>query len=441
MDLERIAIVIIGASGDLAGRKLIPALEALYNKGKICSSCIILGCGRTFFTDEQFRERFRISADFANHIFYHQYVTGLKQYLQTKGEFSRIVIFLSQPPTAYMTTIREIAADGFGQEASLVIEKPFGYDQKSAAEMNRELSRYFTESQIFRIDHYLAKESVQNIMIFRFANTAFLPAWNSHYIESIQINAIENIGIADRGGYFDKAGIIRDMVQNHLLQLLCLITMDTPSSLDHEDIRQQKLSVLKNIKIEECHRFQYEGYLQEKGVDPESKTETFAELRLFINNMRWAGMPVYIRCGKAVHRKGIEIGITYRSVPAVLYNHKNNLEPNRIIFKIQPSEGIILHLMSKVPGTDQQITGTHMNFCYRDSFHSDIPDAYQRLLYDVFRGDHTLFVSANETEAQWKIVEPVLDKGDIIPYKFGHVPQSRLNVAWIDFDSYTHFCA
>ena len=424
MELDRIAIVIIGASGDLAGRKLIPALEVLYNKRKICPSCIVVGCGRTFFTDEQFRERFRMSADFADRIFYHQYVPGLKQYLQTKGEFSRVVIFLSQPPAAYMTTIREVAADGFGQEATIVIEKPFGYDQKSAVEMNRELSRYFTESQIFRIDHYLAKESVQNIMIFRFANTAFLPAWNSHYIESIQINAIEDIGIAERGSYFDKAGIIRDMVQNHLLQLLCLITMETPSSLDPEDIRQQKLGVLKNIKIEECYRFQYEGYLQEKGVDPESKTETFAELKLVINNMRWAGMPVYIRCGKAVHRKGIEIGVTYRSVPAVLYNNKNDLEPNRIIFKIQPSAGIILQLMSKVPGTDQQITGTHMNFCYRDSFHSEIPEAYQRLLYDALRSDHTLFVSADETEAEWKIVDPVLDKGEVITYKPDNCPRA-----------------
>ncbi len=440
MDLDRIAIIIIGASGDLAARKLIPALEVLYNKGKICSSCIIVGCGRTYFTDEQFRERFRVSVDFANLIFYHQFVSGLRQYLQTKGEFSRVVIFLSQPPAAYMTTIREIAADGFGQEATIVIEKPFGYDQKSAVEINQELTRYFTESQIFRIDHYLAKESVQNIMIFRFANTAFLPSWNSHYIQSIQINAIEDIKIADRGGYFDKAGIIRDMVQNHLLQLLCLITMETPSSLTAEDIRQQKLSVLRAIEIEECHRFQYEGYHLENGVDPESKTETFVEMKLAINNMRWAGMPVYIRCGKAVNRKGTEIGLTYRAIPAILYNQKNNLEPNRIIIKIQPSEGIILHLMSKVPGAEQQIAGTNMNFCYRDSFHSEIPEAYQRLLYDALRGDHTLFVSAEETEAQWRIVDPVLDKGDIITYKPGQMPQSRLNVSWIDFDSYSHFC-
>lgn len=441
MSLGQIAIIIVGASGDLAGRKLIPALEILYNKEKICPPCIVVGCGRTYFTDEQFRERFNISAEFASHTFYHQFIPGLKQYLQSKGDFTRAIFFLSQPPSAHMNTVREIAEDGFGQDATIVIEKPFGYDQKSAAEMNQYLYRYFTESQIFRIDHYLAKESVQNIMIFRFANSAFLPAWNSHYIESIQINAIEDIGIAHRGGYFDKAGIIRDMVQNHLLQLLCLITMDTPSSLTAHDIQQQKLSILKNIKIEECHRFQYEGYLQENGVDPKSKTETFAELKLFINNTRWAGMPVYVRCGKAVHRKGTEIGVTYRSVPSILYNQKNSLDPNRIIFKIQPSEGIILQLMSKVPGTEQQLTGTHMNFCYRDSFDSEIPEAYQRLLFDALRGDHTLFVSADETEAEWRIVDPVLDKGDIIPYKPGQLPQSRLNIPWIDFDSYSHFCA
>lgn len=441
MKLTQTAIVIIGASGDLAGRKLIPALYALYNQGKICPSCVIVGTGRTLYTDITFRERFQASPEFKSMLFYHQYVSGLKQFLTSKGNFSRIIFFLSQPPVAYGATARELAAEGFGRESSLIIEKPFGYDYKSARALDSELSVCFSESQIYRIDHYLAKEAVQNIMSFRFANAAFIPAWNSHYIESIQINAIEKIGIVERGAYFDKAGIIRDMVQNHLIQLICLITMEAPFSLAAEDIRQQKISIIKSMSIEECFRYQYEGYHKENGVDPLSRTETFAELKIVINNMRWAGTPVYIRCGKAVNRRGTEIGITFRPLPHILFNDKGNLNPNRIIFKIQPSEGIILDILSKVPGIEQQIADTHMNFCYRDSFQDEIPEAYQRLLYDALRGDHTLFVSAAETESAWQIFDEVIDKGDVELYKPGMLPQSKMNVSWIDFDRYVHFCS
>ena len=270
MILNNCAIVILGASGDLAKRKLVPALAALYLKGKIEAADCIIGVGRSFFSDRSFRERFAISGKFADRLFYHQYIPGLKEFIAHKGRFSRVVFFLAQPPEAYSATAREIKAEGFGREASIVIEKPFGSDYESARALNRELLACFDESRIFRIDHYLAKEAVQNILVFRFSNTLFSPVWNSGYIESIQISALEEIGILDRGAYFDKAGIIRDMVQNHLLQLLGLLTMEAPATLSPDDICLQKTALFKTIAVTACHRSQYNGYRGEKGIAPGS---------------------------------------------------------------------------------------------------------------------------------------------------------------------------
>ncbi len=434
------AIVILGASGDLTRRKLMPALNALYLQGRIDNSNIIVGSGRTHFSDEQFRGRFDVSPAFASQLYYHQYTSGLKDFIHSKGTFDKVVVFLSQPPSAYAPTARELLAEGFGQETSLVLEKPFGYDYNSALELNRELNACFSEQQIFRIDHYLAKEAVQNILVFRFANSLFYPVWNSRYIESIQINALESEGIVERGGYFDKAGILRDMVQNHLLQLLCLLTMEAPVSLDAEDIRAQKIAMLRTMEVVSCNRFQYAGYRSEKGVSPDSTTETYAELKLQINNFRWIGMPVYIRTGKAMHRKGTEIGIRFRSLPKLLFNEDGKLSQNTIVFKIQPAEGIILDLSTKMPGSDDLIAGTHMNFCYKDSFGSQTPEAYQKLLYDVLNGDHTLFVSAQETEAAWKLFDTILDKGTLGYYSPGSFPPDSFGVRWIDFDAYAPLC-
>ncbi|NLE02409.1 MAG: glucose-6-phosphate dehydrogenase (NADP(+)) [Fibrobacter sp.] len=440
VSLSQSAIVILGASGDLTKRKLMPALDALYTQGKICQSCIIVGTGRSFFTDQSFRDRFDVSPGFKENLFYHQHTEGLREFLLSKGEFEKIVFFLSQPPEAYGASARELHAEGFRQEASLVIEKPFGYDFLSARKLDLKLTSYFSESQIFRIDHYLAKEPVQNILVFRFANPAFHPVWNSRYIQSIQINALESNGIIERGAYFDHAGIIRDMVQNHLIQLLSLLTMDAPATLSAEDIRVQKIAVLKTMKIEKCYRYQYEGYRYEHDVNPSSTTETFAEIQLSINNLQWAGTPVFIRSGKSVHRRGTEIGVVFKPLPNILFNKDGNLKPNQIIFKIQPAEGIILDINTKTPGSGDELADTHMNFCYRDSFKDEIPEAYQRLLYDALRGDHTLFVSGAETEAAWALFDSVLDKGDITEYPRGQLPQSKLNVSWIDFDKYSHFC-
>jgi glucose-6-phosphate 1-dehydrogenase len=440
MSIERCAIVILGASGDLARRKLMPALNDLFLKGKICESCIVVGAGRTPFTNESFRSRFELSPQFSKRVFYHHFIDGLKNFIFSKGDFTRVVIFLSQPPASYGSTAGALACEGFSQETSIVIEKPFGNDLDSAIALNHELASCFSEQQIFRIDHYLAKEAVQNIMVFRFANLLFSPVWNSNYISEIQINATEDQGIFERGSYFDSAGIIRDMVQNHILQLLCLVTMEPPVSLAPDDVKARKIDILRSIKIEELHRFQYEGYRREKDVNSESTTETFAELRLCIDNFRWSGMPVFIRTGKAVNRRGTEIGIRFKKLPELLFNENGSLDNNQLIFKIQPAEGIIIDMHSKVPDTENEVKKTFLNFCYRDTFEKKSPEAYQRLLYDVLRGDHTLFVSAAETESAWSLFKGFLDRKDLEFYKQGNLPKSKLDVEWIDFNRYTQFC-
>ena len=436
----RSAIVILGASGDLAQRKLIPALAELFKKGNINSSSVIIGSGRSDFSCENFRKRFNVTDQLAKLLYYYKGISGLKKYISDLGSFQKIIFFMALPPAVYAKYAKQLAQEGFGQETSLIIEKPFGYDFKSSQKLNSEITAHFNESQIFRIDHYLAKEAVQNILVFRFANSLFYPVWNSRYIESIQINAFEKIGVENRGAYFDQAGIIRDMVQNHLTQLLCLLTMEAPVSLNAEDIRIQKINVLKTLRITDCCRFQYNGYRTEKSVQNDSRTETYAEIRLFIENFRWIGTPVYIRSGKALSRQGTEIGIVFKSIPRLLFNKHGNISRNKIIFKIQPTAGIIVDISSKVPGGELEITNTNMAFCYHNSFNSEIPEAYQRLLYDALKGDKTLFVSADETEIAWKKFEPILDKGEPEFYDKGSVPKLCLSGNWIDFEKYKSIC-
>ena len=438
--IEDTAIIIAGASGDLAKRKIIPALDVLFKTGKISDSCAIIGTGRSEFTDESFRERFEVSGQFSKMLTYHKGFSGIKKSLESKGNFTKTVIFLSLPPSVYAASVNELAAEGFGEDVTIVIEKPFGYDHGSAKELNIAITSHFTESQIFRIDHYLAKEAVQNILVFRFANSVFAPVWNANYIESIQINAFEEIGIEDRGAYFDKSGTIRDVIQNHLTQLICLMTMEAPVSLSANDIRCQKTNILRVMKLAESTRFQYKGYRDEKGVAKDSTTETFAEQKLFINNSRWAGMPIYIRAGKAVGRRGTEIGIRFKKLPTILFNKDDTVEPNKIIFKIQPAEGIVIDMSSKVPGADLRITNTNMNFCYRDSFSQDIPEAYQKLLMDALIGDRALFISSDEAELQWQVFNKFLDRGKIIEYEKGTPPPPCDNEVWIDFEKYASVC-
>ena len=434
------AIVILGASGNLAAKKLMPALHRLHQRGELTDCSIIVGAGRTPFTDEQFRQRFGITDAFGGMLFYHQGIRGLKQFLAGKGKFPRVIFFFALPPDTYAQTARELTAEGFCEEASIIIEKPFGSDYESAQVLNSELSACFSESQIFRNDHYLAKEAVQNILVFRFANALFEPVWNGRHIESIQINACEEATVGDRAQYFDKAGIIRDMVQNHLMQLLCLLTMEAPASLGAEDIQSRKISLLQSLAVKECRRSQYEGYLSEKGIAAGSGTETFAELALAIDNERWAGTRIFIRTGKALHRTGTEIGIRLRPPEKNLFTGFGAGQPNVIVFKIQPEAGIILGLSGKHPG-EIRIAGTRMTFCYNKAFDAEIPEAYQKLLLDAVRGDHTLFVGARETEESWRVLGSVLDKGPCGTYAKGTMPPTGLGVEWMDFDSYAAECA
>jgi len=435
MDTKNTALVIFGASGDLSSRKLIPALQILFLKGIIDHTNPIIGSGRSGFTDQEFRSHFKdLNPEFSANLHYHQYIPGLRAKLASLGNFNRLIFFFSLPPGVYAETAKALVDEGFGEEASIIIEKPFGRDYKSAVALNKELAQYFDESRIYRIDHYLAKEAVQNLLVFRFANTLFEPLWNSRYIEYIEINAFETLALEGRAAYFDTSGSMRDMVQNHLMQLLCLTTMEPPISLDAPDIQYAKLSVLRTMKVEESYRFQYEGYTSEKGVKGDSNTDTYCELKATINNFRWKGTPIYIRTGKAVNRKGTEIGVKFRSLPHLLFNESGIIPANEIRFQIQPTESITLDLNSKIPGSDKKMKSTHMNFFYHEAFEEPIPEAYQKLLADVLAGDQTLFVSAAETEASWKLLAPHLDRGEVSLYKRGKMPKSHFAVNWIDFE-------
>ncbi len=436
------AIIILGASGDLAARKLTPALDQLFMRGEINMESVIIGEGRSALSNEDFRKTSHCCPEFKSIMFYHQGLTGLRKFLQSKGDFERVVIFMALPPHAYERTADELANEGFSDEVILVVEKPFGYDLETAEKLNRGLTSHFAESQIFRIDHYLAKEAVQNILVFRFANMLFDPIWNNHYIESIQVNCFEELGVEGRAAYFDTAGIVRDMVQNHLIQLLALLTMESPVSLDSEDIRHQKLNLLQQMEVVNWSRAQCDEYRSDPDIDQKSNTETFASIELKVNSSRWHGVPIHIRAGKYMDRKGTEIGVKFKKLPPILYNKDESVAENRIIFKIQPAEGIIIDLSSKVPGSENKLTGTTMNFCYSDHFgNSVIPEAYTKLLLDAIRADKTLFVSAEESELSWKKFDAVInDRSEPTLYKRGDVPHESTEVDWIDFSAYGSIC-
>ncbi len=431
----------MGASGDLARRKLIPAITNLYEDGIIEDNCCVLGNGRTPLTDVTFRQENNLDeCRYSGNFFYHQGLDGLYDRVRSLGDFNQIIVFMALPPRVYGQTAEILYNQGFKDNVRIIIEKPFGYDLSTARELNRKLLDFYTEREIYRIDHYLAKESIQNILVFRFANNIFYPVWNNGFIESIQINAFEELGVESRGDYFDKSGIIRDMVQNHLFQLLALLTMEAPVSLDPEDIRIQKMSVLKAMEIKECRIKQYDGYKSEPKVDPESGTETYAEMKLEISNFRWTGVPIYIRTGKAVGVKNTSIAITMKKLPRLLFNEKGEIEKNKIIIQIQPNSSIIIDHSTKIPGSDMEITSTDMDFCFASSYEGKVPEAYQKLLQDALKGDQTLFVSAEETELSWQKIEPYLDMGNPGSYKRGALPEPELEADWVDMAEYANSC-
>ena len=439
-------LVIVGATGDLARRKLVPALFTLACKSRLPEGLRIVGFARSEYSDDQYREstwkdvqefgdlaaRKSDWETFARSIFYvrgdlgnPEDFTNLKERLEGfEGDRQSInrMFYLSVAPQLYETAVVNLGASGLATEDNgwrrVVIEKPFGQDLASAKVLNQVVHRVFNEEQVFRIDHYLGKETVQNLLVFRFANTMFEPVWNRNYIDNVQITVGESVPVGDRGGYYDQSGAVRDMVQNHLLQLLTMVAMEPPSKADSESLRNKKVEVLNAIRrwspeevVEHTVRGQYEGYLKEKGVPPESTTSTYAALRLFVDNWRWRGVPFYLRTGKAMAVKVSEIVIQFQNPPHVMFSlgQSQELSPNLLAICIQPNEGTHLMFEAKVPDQGMSMRSVDMDFHYETTFkEQSIPEAYELLLKDALEGDATLFIRNDHIEEAWKVVDPIL---------------------------------
>jgi glucose-6-phosphate 1-dehydrogenase len=440
-------IVIFGASGDLTQRKLIPALHSLTCEGLLPRSMRMIGVARSALDVETFRnhiyegvrEYARLKPDredicdrwpvFALRI---SYIQGgyddPETYRKIDSALAELglancLFYLATPPILFPVIVEHLGQSGLARNESgwrrVVIEKPFGHDLHSARDLNRIVHGAFTENQIFRIDHYLGKETVQNILTFRFANAIFEPLWNRNYVDHVQINVAEDIGVEHRGPYYEQAGIIRDMLQNHLLQLCTLISVEPPARLNDRVLRDEKVKVLQTvrpIRIEDTVWGQYRGYRDEPGVDRNSRTPTFIALKFFMDNWRWQGVPFYLLTGKKLRQRATEIILQFKAVPHLLFAGDSGLAPNHISICIQPDEGIHLGFETKIPGAGMRTEPVDMvfHYCDRYGFHV-IPDAYERLLLDALNGDGSLFARADEIECAWEIVDPVLEKGEKDP--------------------------
>ncbi len=457
MDSVPTIIVIFGGAGDLAWRKLFPSLFDLHRDGRMPTRFAIIAVDRTPMRDEALHARLfdgvkkfarrekSKSADwknFARHITYLQgdfkepetYANlALKcTALDRKWRVKTVRIFhMATPPMMFGVIPGLLAGAGLNLDRAhsrIVVEKPFGHDIGSARELNRTLTESFHETQIFRIDHYLGKETVRNILAFRFANSLFEPIWNRRYIDNVSITVAETVGIGHRGGYYEHAGALRDMVQNHMMQLLCLVAMEPMVSFLADEVRNKKLDVLHAVRpvppadvSQYAVRGQYgqgaiggkkaRGYRQEENVSPHSKTETFVALKLFIDNWRWQGVPFYLRTGKCLPRQVSEITIQFRNVPHQPFPRETaqDWRPSRLIMCIQPQESIVLGFQAKYPGPDMRLRPVRMHFNYQESFAKPYPDAYETLLWDVMENDATLFMRADQIEAAWQILIPILD--------------------------------
>lgn len=450
-----LTLVIFGASGDLTSRKLIPALFSLKVQNLLPVKLAILGTGRTHFSEDEFREKMKKSIlenteggkpdmrkaeGFTNHLFYLQMdssneseyyrlkkkVETLNSNFDTGGNY---IFYLATPPSMYELISGNLARSGLTHQSGafrrIVIEKPFGYNLKTAIELNRKLHELISEDQIYRIDHYLGKETVQNLLVTRFANGIFEPLWNRNYIHRVEITSAESIGVEERGGYYDSSGALRDMVQNHLLQMVGLTAMEPPSSLAPDAIRNEILKVFQSfqpLREEDIPvqviRGQYTlskirgeyipGYRSEKGVHPDSKTETYVAMKFFINNWRWGGVPFYIRTGKRLPTRVTEIVIHFKRTPHHLFRRNDGLlTSNQLIIRIQPDEGILLKFDMKEPGSGFNVKNVNMDFHYKKLANIRLPSAYERLIYDVMVGDSTLFSRDDEVETAWSFLEPV----------------------------------
>jgi glucose-6-phosphate 1-dehydrogenase len=458
---EPCVMVIFGASGDLTKRKLIPALYYLTREHMLPAGFSVIGCARTPSTNEGFRAEMReavkkylnlpnesaaftqgfgdglfyIADDFGDPKAYDQLKSLLDRLDQERGTSGNRLFYLSTPPSFFSVIVQHLGAAGLAQPkypgkswTRIIIEKPFGRDLASARELNRIVTEVFKEEQVYRIDHYLGKETVQNLLVFRFANGIFEPFWNRRYIDHVQIAVAEELGVEGRGSYYEEAGLLRDMIQNHVLQLLCLVAMEPPATFEATAVRGEKAKVLKSIRpiskeraSEFALRGQYiEGtvagrkvsaYRNERNVSPSSTTETYAALKLNIDNWRWADVPFYLRSGKRLPKRVSEISIQFRRVPHLLFRGAGaeNIEPNILSLRIQPDEGISLNFCAKLPGTTMQIRPVRMDFRYGESFGAVPPTAYETLLLDCMLGDATLFNRDDAVELSWELVDPILE--------------------------------
>jgi glucose-6-phosphate 1-dehydrogenase len=444
-------VIVFGASGDLSKRKLIPAIANLFKRGLLDNGFYFLGCGRTGLSDEDMRKiasesvkgileddkafisKFHfVSGDYDDANFYAAIKNKLADIEKTYPQKMGRVFYFSLPPTLYEQVAENLGKAGLNKNDSqlvrLVVEKPFGRDLATATKLNECLSRWFSEEQIYRIDHYLGKDTVQNILMFRFANSIFEPLWNRNYIDNVQITIAESLGVESRGGYYDKSGAIRDMFVNHMLSMLALVAMEPPASFNAEHIRNEKVQLLQSIRPfdlspwnEDIVIGQYAAgkiddkdvpaYRDETNVAPNSKTETFIAARLFVDNWRWKDVPFYLRTGKRLAKRVTEIAVTFKKVPHSMFTSAgiDELPPNVLVLKIQPQEGMSLLFEAKRPGAKLCIGTLNMDFNYADVFDTQIPDAYQRLLLDCMLGDQTLFTRIDDVKIAWELLDNILN--------------------------------
>jgi glucose-6-phosphate 1-dehydrogenase len=448
-----LSLVVFGASGDLASRKLLPAIAALAEHKALPAGFTVVGVARTTWTDKQFRQAALDAAPHAGPewekvVSRFRYVAGeygekptfdkLKKVLDEAdaqlGTGGNRVYYLATIPAMFGTVASALADHGCnlpgeqGTFARIVVEKPFGRDLESARALDATLHAAFDESQIFRIDHYLGKETVQNVLALRFGNAIFEPIWNRRYVDHIQITVAEELGVEHRGGFYETAGAMRDIVQNHVMQVLALTLMEPPATVDALGIRDEKVKLLRAVMIPDVDaavinsvRGQYAagtidgepviGYREEEGVDRHSRTETFVAMRLFVDNWRWAGVPVYIRTGKRLPKRATEVVLQFQRVPHLAFGSQltRDLRPNMLLLRIQPDEGICLYFGAKVPGEAFRLRSVDMDFNYADAFPGAEGGGYERLLHDVMIGDATLFIRTDEVERAWQIVDPFLE--------------------------------
>ncbi|MEE1962569.1 glucose-6-phosphate 1-dehydrogenase [Flagellimonas taeanensis] len=455
---ENQMLVIFGASGDLTARKLIPALFNLYLAKQLPNNFVVLGVSRSDMTDDAFRKHVVYDSDylkdklkkldetevkgFADKLYYEDLgksydtdykglrkrVEELKAAHDTSGN---IIYYLSTPPTLYETIAHNLADAGMNTQNNgwkrLIVEKPFGYSLETAKNLNKGLHQYFTEPQIYRIDHYLGKETVQNLLVTRFSNSIFEPLWNRNYIQHVEITNAESVGVEKRGGYYDKSGALRDMFQNHLLQIVSLVVMEPPIGDQPEEIRNEKVKALKSLRVMEDEqtlfdntiRAQYvgsvvngkkvKGYREEDDVDPNSTTETYAAIKFYVDNWRWHGVPFYVRTAKRMPTKVTEIVIHFKPPHHQIFKDSGMHRDNKLIIRIQPDEGILIKFGVKVPGQGFKVERANLDFYYSSLAQTYVMEAYERLLLDAMQGDATLYARADEVEAAWEFVDPILN--------------------------------